>query len=481
MRRITRVSLRPPRITGLGRQHSSFAHATRAPMLPVWLRRSTSPPPARVDPRAREWSLLLANGPVVLLASGAIAAGQAEPLALFPAALAVLASVWFACLALHGFLRLLRFDGDPLFLPLVSLLFLVGTAYHTDVPSLQPGRFSPSSYTVAVWIGLGALGAIVALGSGFGRISRWFEERVWWRVCGDRPYYPSIPFHILLIGLMCLLGVLLLFGGVEKDGGALIQVPVGFGFTITPSEFIRLAVAYFLADYLGRNSQLLRGLREPIGRVWPFNRVFLEPRVELTVVVVTVGLYLGFFYLFKDFGPAAVIVVLTLLALYAATGRVLTPLLLGAGLTGAVGFFTWQHIAFHTFGRRVSMWLEPWEATFYHGDHLARILWAIASGGWFGMGVGTERLGARLPLAHNDAAFAGVAATMGLWTGLCVLALFAALTWRGMAVARAAPTDRMRLLALCLTLLLGFQALWICGAMVRVFPFTGINLPFIST
>jgi cell division protein FtsW (lipid II flippase) len=50
-----------------------------------------------------------------------------------------------------------------------------------------------------------------------------------------------------------------------------------------------------------------------------------------------------------------------------------------------------------------------------------------------------------------------------------------------MAAARQARTDRTRLLGFCLTTLLAFQAVWICGAMVRAFPFSGINLPFIST
>ena len=61
------------------------------------------------------------------------------------------------------------------------------------------------------------------------------------------------------------------------------------------------------------------------------------------------------------------------------------------------------------------------------------------------------------------------------------LLLFAALAWRGFGIARAAATDRSRLLAFSLTALLAIQAAWICGAMVRVFPFSGINLPFVST
>ncbi len=417
----------------------------------------------------------------MFLAAWGIAAAHPTPTEAFRAALLALGSLWLGCLALHGFLRLIRFDGDPLLLPLLSLLFLIAGAYHLEPDRLSAGTFAPGSYGKSAVVGLGVLAGVTALGRYFHHINFWLEEKIWWRWVGARPYYASLPFHVSLVVFMIVLGGLLAMGGIRTEGGSLIQVPLPGGLSFTPSELIRLSVAFFLADFLGRNSRVLRNLRTPIGRVWPLNRIFLEPRVELTVVLVTVGLYLVFFYAFKDFGPAAVIIALTLLSLYAATGRMLTSMLLGLGISLAIAIPTWKHLAFHTFANRVAMWISPFDTHFRNGDHLARILWAMASGGWFGMGVGTEGLTSRLPLAQNDAAFAGIVATMGLWTGLAVLAIFAAFAWRGMSAARQAPTDRMRLLAFCLTALLSLQAIWICGAMVRVFPFTGINLPFVST
>jgi cell division protein FtsI/penicillin-binding protein 2/cell division protein FtsW (lipid II flippase) len=431
--------------------------------------------------RARERGLLLANLPLFLLAAAGVAAAQRDPAEAFREAASVVGLLWAACFGLHLLLCAVRFDGDPLILPIFSLLLLIGSAYHLDLAGPATPGLTPGAYATAALTSLGLLALITAGGRWFKRLSLLLEEKVWWRVAGDRPYYESLPFHFLLVALMAGLALLLLVGGVPSQGGSLIQVRLPGGLSFTPSELIRLAVAFFLADYLGRNAALMRRLRQPLGRVWPLNRLYFERRTELFIVLTTVGLYCLFFYAFRDFGPAAVIIALTLVSLYAATGRVLTPLLLGVLVVLAVAIPTWQNLAFHTFRNRAEMWLNPWHTDFLNGDHQARILWAIASGGWFGMGVGTQNLPGTLPLARNDAAFAGLAAGMGMWTSLAVLALFAALTWRGMLAARRAPTDRMRLLAFCLTSLLAFQAIWICGAMVRVFPFTGINVPFIST
>lgn len=437
--------------------------------------------PAGFRGRGRERALLLGNLPLVLFAAWGVAAAQQRPPDAFLPALQGIGTPWLACFGLHVLLCLTRFDGDLLLLPLLSLVFTVGAAFHVDMRGPSSPGLTPEPYTTAVLVGVGVLALVTAGGRWFRRLSLYFEERVWWKIAGDRPYYESIPFHFLLVGLMVILSLLLMVRGIRSTGDALVQVTLPGGLRFTPSELIRLAVAFFLADYLGRNSRVLRTLREPIGRVWPLNRIRMEPRVELTVLLTTVMLYCFFFYAFRDFGPAAVIIVLTLATLYAATGRLFTPVALGTALALLIAVPTWKNLAFHTLRNRVMMWLDPWNTQFVNGDHQARILWSIASGGWFGMGVGTQNLPQTLPLARNDAAFAGIAASMGMWTALALLGVYAALTWRGMIAARQAGTDRMRLLAFSLTALLAFQAVWICGAMVRVFPFTGINLPFIST
>ncbi len=430
--------------------------------------------------RELELRLLLWQFPLLVLAAAGLqeATGHADPS--FVPFLATLAIPWAACVLLHLLLCAVKFDGDLLLLPLLSLLLLLGGAYHLGLPasSRVPENLTP--YARGALIGLGTLALVTAGSRWLRRANMLLEEKLWWRVAGDRPYYESVPFHLLFLLLMGFLALTLVFRGLRAEGGALIQVRLPGGIQFTPSEFVRLSVAFFLADYLGRNSRVLRRLRQPLGSVWPLNRLHFERRAELGVLLVTVGLYCAFFYAFRDFGPAVIILVLTLAGLYAATNRLLTPVLLAGGFAAVVGFALQRHLI-HTLDNRVAMWLDPWDTRFVNGDHLARILWSISGGGWFGLGPGTERLERMLPLAHNDAAFAGIAATMGMWVALALLGVFAAITWRGLVAAQQAPTDRMRLLGFTLTALLAIQAIWISGAMVRVFPFTGINVPFVST
>lgn len=433
--------------------------------------------------RAEERALLLWNLLPLLL--GALAVGVTAPAGIssaLGAALGTLAPIYLACLAAHLLFCLLRVEGDQLLLPILCLLFLIGGVYHQGV-GRPGGGVTADAYKVGVLIGVSLIALLVAGAPLLRRLALRFEEKVWWRVAGDTPYYASLPFHLLLLGGMAVLLLWLRVFGRPDEGsaGAIVQVPLPGGWSFTPSEFVRLAVAFFLAEYLAVNARVMRNLREPLGRCWPFCRLRVEHKPELVVVLAMLLLYCAFFYLFRDFGPAVIIVVLTLLCLLVATGRATTPLLLAgiAFLLVAVPVFLgW---GFRTLQHRVAMWINPWETAFEGGDHLARALWGVASGGWFGIGVGSVNLRPMLPEAARDTVFAGIATTMGFWVAAVVLALYAALVWRGLSIGSAVATDRGRLLAFSLTSLLWIEALWICAASVRMLPLSGINLPFLST
>jgi len=102
------------------------------------------------------------------------------------------------------------------------------------------------------------------------------------------PYYSSVPFHLALIGLMGALTLWLIAGG-RMEGGALVRVPLPGGQSFTPSEFIRLAVAFFLAQYLAANARVLRNLRQPLGHFFPLNRFFVVHRPELVTLLTMLG------------------------------------------------------------------------------------------------------------------------------------------------------------------------------------------------
>jgi len=100
-----------------------------------------------------------------------------------------------------------------------------------------------------------------------------------------------------------------------------------------------------------------------------------------------VALSVAFFFLQKDMGPALIFACL-FLALYGiARGSVFVPAI---GLSLVVAAFVSGYVVGvpHTVGERVSMWLSPWNNMIHGGDQLAESLWAFATGGATGTGIG---------------------------------------------------------------------------------------------
>ncbi|HET8659291.1 MAG TPA: putative peptidoglycan glycosyltransferase FtsW [Micromonosporaceae bacterium] len=107
--------------------------------------------------------------------------------------------------------------------------------------------------------------------------------------------------------------------------------------------------------------------------------------------------------------------------------------------------------------------------------------YAIADGGWFGVGLGKGSLKwGWLPNGHNDFIFALVGEELGVVGCLVVLALFGVLTYTGLRIARRVADPYRRLAAAAVTAWLVGQATINIGGVVGLLPITGLPLPFIS-
>jgi cell division protein FtsW len=108
-------------------------------------------------------------------------------------------------------------------------------------------------------------------------------------------------------------------------------------------------------------------------------------------------------------------------------------------------------------------------------------LYAIANGGWFGVGLGEGRLKwGWLPNGHNDFIFAVIAEELGVAGCLVVLGLFAVLAYTGLRIARRVAHPYRRLVAAGVTALVAGQATINIGGVVGLLPVTGLPLPLIS-
>ena len=147
----------------------------------------------------------------------------------------------------------------------------------------------------------------------------------------------------------------------------------------------------------------------------------------------------------------------------------------GASAVCAIIFFTNYASA------RVQAWLHPETVLQDGGWQPYQSLLAIGSGGIFGVGLGNSyQKQCWLPEPQNDFIFAVVCEELGLIGGAAVIALFIALVWRGLAIAKRAPDTFSSLLVTGLVAKTGIQALLNIAVVTTMIPTTGIALPFFS-
>ena len=161
------------------------------------------------------------------------------------------------------------------------------------------------------------------------------------------------------------------------------------------------------------------------------------------------------------------------------SGTRMKYLLMGAA--GAV-LFVGVYITFMGYaGDRVTAWLDPQSDPSDTGYQILQSLYAIGSGGVFGLGFGRGRQKyLYLPFQYNDYIFAIVCEELGLLGAAGIMALFAALILRGYYLARSAADRFSAMLCAGLTTLLAVQTVLNLCVVTNMLPSTGIALPFFS-
>ena len=154
-------------------------------------------------------------------------------------------------------------------------------------------------------------------------------------------------------------------------------------------------------------------------------------------------------------------------------------LLAGAG---AAVVFVIVYVSFMGYaGDRITAWLHPENDPSDTGYQILQSLYAIGSGGLFGLGFGKSRQKyLYLPFQYNDYIFAIVCEELGLLGALCIMVLFAALIWRGFWIALRAADRFSTVLATGLVALIAVQTILNLGVVTNLLPSTGIALPFFS-
>ena len=158
-----------------------------------------------------------------------------------------------------------------------------------------------------------------------------------------------------------------------------------------------------------------------------------------------------------------------------------SPKWLGAGALAAVAFVAVYVSLMGYAGDRVTAWLHPESDPSDTGYQILQSLYAIGSGGLFGLGLGKSRQKyLYLPFQYNDYIFAVICEELGLVGALLIIALFIAVILRGYWIALRARDRFSTVFAAGLVTLIAVQTALNLGVVTNLLPSTGIALPFFS-
>lgn len=234
--------------------------------------------------------------------------------------------------------------------------------------------------------------------------------------------------------------------------------PANWGLRIQPSELVKVAMPVFLAVWMTRLADIRR-----------FWKGFVPAVIVIGICAGIVGI--------EDFGTAALL----------------------AGVGGAMlmaGGAKWRHIMLlilptvPAFGyllmsrshrmERLLIFLDIWKDPEGKGYQAIQSLCTIASGGWWGRGLGGGFVKGYLPAARTDFIYAVICEELGMIGAVAVIGLMLVLVWNGREVFLRCADPMGRLLAFGITTTIGIQAAMNIAVVTVSVPTKGIALPLVS-
>lgn len=263
---------------------------------------------------------------------------------------------------------------------------------------------------------------------------------------------------IMIVSIALLLIVLLPI--FPSPNGARRWILIG-PLSIQPSEIAKYVVVLYMAKSISNKGNRINSF---IYGVMPY--------------LIVSGLFAGLVLAEKNLSIAAVIMIATLIVLFAAGCKIMhisfIMLLVGAAGAAATYFEPYRMRRFMTF-------LHPWEDPQGNGYQLIQSLLALGSGSILGSGLGLSRQKCYyIPEPHNDFIFAIIGEELGLVGCLFIICLFVVFISRGISIAMKAEEVYGTILAVGITAIIAIQAIINIAVVSGSMPVTGVPLPFIS-
>ena len=235
-----------------------------------------------------------------------------------------------------------------------------------------------------------------------------------------------------------------------------------FGFSLQPAEFVKLSFLLYLSAWLVVRKKDLHEVELGVG---PF--------------IIILGIISGLMILQPDIGTLSIVALTSLLVYYVGGGHYKHIFfMIIAGL-----FLLVIMLQFNPYQMdRIRCMVDPSYDTAKVCYQVNQSLIAVGTGGVWGRGLGESRQKyLYLPEVTGDSIFAIISEEIGLVFSCLLIIAYSGFFYRGYMIARKAPDDFGRNLAIGIVSWISLQAFINIGGIINLIPMTGVPLPFISS
>ena len=339
------------------------------------------------------------------------------------------------------------FLNNPIdFTLVITILLLLGIGLVMVLSASSPSALSESGNSYAYF----SKQLIFAI---LGIIAMTFISKI------DYRFYQKFYKHAWWLSVILLTAVMLV--GKEVNG-AKRWIYVTETLSFQPSELVKFLMIIFYAGILVKNRDQLQSYGKGIIKHCLFlvpviGLLLLQPHLSASIVII------------------GIVCIMMIVAGCKFKHFLFTGL--GAGIPGLALLIAMEPYRL----KRFVTFLDPWQDITGDGWQVVQSLYAIGSGGLFGVGLGdSKQKYLYIPEPHNDFIFSILAEELGFVGCVAVLILFAIFIWRGILIAMKAPDMFGSLVAIGITALVAIQVIINVAVVTSSMPATGMPLPFFS-
>ncbi|MBP5194441.1 MAG: FtsW/RodA/SpoVE family cell cycle protein [Lachnospiraceae bacterium] len=236
--------------------------------------------------------------------------------------------------------------------------------------------------------------------------------------------------------------------------GAKLSVTL-FGFTFQPSEFVKILFTFLIAGILAKTPDVKHA----------------------AISAVCAAAFALMLVASRDLGMALIFFMMYVAMLKFGTGKEMygLPAFAAFTLAAVASYFMFSHVKV-----RVHAWLDPWSDIDNKGYQLTQSLFAIGTGGWFGMGIGRGKP-YTIPDVEKDFVFSAVAEESGVLFGILLILILLCVIFNMLLLAGRLEDKFYRIVVMGLAVCFGTQVVLTIGGGTRFIPLTGVTLPLVAS